>query len=422
MLQRIILPLGILIVFLLAGIAGAETDGGYAESDPARIVTGPAAEDCHTRLVLLGTTGGVSWWPETDRASSSSALVVGDTLYLVDLGQGSMSRIDEVFNTGSFVQTPAGRIQNGSSTFLENVSVVFFTHLHMDHTADYPSFLVNGPGAGLGTSRDPLTGRTVRDPVLVIGPADRGVLEEDRSGFGISGGEVIFTDSANPALITPTPGTRLMTSLIWQAFAQAINDITLDDGYPDFRSLVRIREIGGDEPDDIPLPVTVPDPNANTCPEMDPFEVYRDEQVRVTAVLVDHHQVFPAFAYRFETKDGSVVFSGDTGPDTRGNLQRLANGTDILVHEVIDPAWVDLRFGDPEPGSRMEALKVHLIQSHTPAGEIGRIASECRAGILVLNHLVPGNTPVSNLEAAGDGFDGNLIIGEDLMQIGLIRA
>ena len=142
----------------------------------------------------------------------------------------------------------------------------------------------------------------------------------------------------------------------------------------------------------------------------------------MTAVLVDHHQVFPAFAYRFETKDGSVVFSGDTGPDTRGNLQRLANGTDILVHEVIDPAWVDLRFGDPEPGSRMEALKVHLIQSHTPAGEIGRIASECRAGILVLNHLVPGNTPVSNLEAAGDGFDGNLIIGEDLMQIGLIRA
>ena len=85
---------------------------------------------------------------------------------------------------------------------------------------------------------------------------------------------------------------------------------------------------------------------------MQPFEVYHDDLVRVAAFLVDHHPVFPSFAYRFDTADGSVVFSGDTCPNTNRNLQRLANGADILVHEVIDRAWIDQKFGTPEPGSR----------------------------------------------------------------------
>jgi len=62
---------------------------------------------------------------------------------------------------------------------------------------------------------------------------------------------------------------------------------------------------------------------------MQPFEVYYDDLVRVAAFLVDHHPVFPSFAYRFDTADGSEVFSGDTDPNTNGNLQRLANGADI---------------------------------------------------------------------------------------------
>ncbi|MWA16159.1 hypothetical protein [Streptomyces sp. BA2] len=33
----------------------------------------------------------------------------------------------------------------------------------------------------------------------------------------------------------------------------------------------------------------------------------------MTATLVDHHPAAPAFAYRFDTPNGSVVFSGDTG-------------------------------------------------------------------------------------------------------------
>jgi ribonuclease BN (tRNA processing enzyme) len=155
---------------------------------------------------------------------------------------------------------------------------------------------------------------------------------------------------------------------------------------------------------------------------MDPFEVYRDDNVRVTATLVDHHQVFPAFAYRFDTADGSVVFSGDTAPDTKGNLRKLANGSDILVHEVIDPAWINLKFGTPEPGSPMDALKTHLFASHTSIDAVGQVATDCRVRTLVLNHIVPGNTPVTHLQQAKGNFSGTLIIGEDLMQIGIGRA
>jgi ribonuclease BN (tRNA processing enzyme) len=412
----------VIIEKLLSNENGMEEDTSQLNTPQIRVITDPDAENYRTKLVLLGTTGGVSWWPETDRASSSSALVVGETIYLIDLGQGSASRLSEAFNKGSFIETPGGKIEDGSSTFLNNVKVLFFTHLHMDHTADYPGLLLIGPGTGLGTFTDPVTKETVKTPIQVIGPGNRGQLEEDKTDFIKRGGQVIYTDSADATRITSTPGTRQMTELIWQAFAQTINDITLDDGYPDFRSLVKVTEIGGTEPGDIPLPVSVPDPNNETCPKMDPFEVYRDDLIRVTATLVDHHQVFPAFAYRFDTADGSVVFSGDTGPDTNGNLQKLADGADILVHEVIDRAWIDQKFGIPEPGSQMDALKTHMLESHTANDIVGMVATDCNVNTLILNHIVPGNTPDAHLLEAKQKFSGKLIIGEDLMQISIASS
>ena len=397
-------------------------DNSAMNAQPARVITGPGAADCRTRLVLLGATGGVSWWQDTNQTSSSSALVVGDTTYIIDLGQGSTTRLNEVFNSGSYIASHGGKTEDGTSTFLEKVKALFITHLHMDHTADYPNLLLIGPGTGLGTTSDPVTKKTIKTPVTVIGPCDRGKLDADKTNFTQRGGQVIYTDSADPDSITPTPGIRQMTNLIWQAYAQTINDITLDDGYPDFRNTVHVREIGGTGPDDIPLPVSVPDPNTETCPAMDPFEVYHDDLVRVTATLVDHHQVFPSFAYRFDTEDGSVVFSGDTGPDTNGNLEKLADGADILVHEVIDRAWIDQKFGTPEPGSQMDALKIHMLGSHTANDVVGRIATDCRVNTLVLNHIVPVNAPVEHLQEATQEFSGNLIIGRDLMEIGLVRS
>jgi ribonuclease BN (tRNA processing enzyme) len=376
-----------------------------------------------TRLVLLGTTGGVGWWPLSDRASSSSALVVGDAIYLIDLGQESTYRLTEAFCTGNFIRSDAkyggGKIEDGSTTFLENVKALFFTHLHMDHTADYPAFLLIGAGAGLaGIPGDP---RGIL-PLKVFGPCSRGSLEENKTQYA---GQVVSTDSATPALQTQTPGTKQMTNIIWQAYSQAINNLTLDCAYRDFTQLVDVKDIGTD----IPVPFPIPCVDNNTCPVTPKFRIYpypfdqsEDENgVSVWATLVDHHQVFPSFAFRFDTPDGSVVFSGDTGRNTNGNLQDLAQDADVLVHEVIDKAWVDQKFGDPKEGDPQYPLYIHMLTSHTAIEDVGAVASSCGVKQLVLNHIVPGNTPLSHLRRAKQNFTGKLIIGKDLMQIGIGR-
>ncbi len=402
---------------LLAGL------GGKAEAaSSSDVATGyRAARNYNTRLVLLGTMGGVSFWPRSDRASSSSALVVGDSIYLVDLGHGATYRLAEAFCTGTFVKSDrkygGGIIENGSTTFLKNVKALFFTHLHMDHTADYPAFLLIGAGAGLAVDPSNPTGSPI--PLKVFGPCDRGQLEANKAGYT---GTVVYTDSADASSITPTPGTKQMTKIIWQAYAQAVNDITLDTGYRDFTALVDVKDIG--DPRDIPFPFSIPDPNSDSCPKMPPFLIYPEDEkgVSVTATLVDHHQVFPSFAFRFDTPDGSVVFSGDTGPDTKGNLQVLAQGADILVHEVIDRAWVDQKFGFPAEGDPGYALKQHMLSSHTAIDAVGAVARDCEVKILVLNHIVAGNSPYANLRKARENFSGKLIIGKDLMQIGVGKA
>ena len=350
-----------------------------------------------TRLVILGSSGGVSWWQSSDRASTSTALIVEDNIYLIDIGQGTADRLTKAFNHDP--QNPDGSYGgHGSSTFLRNLKALFLTHLHQDHIADYPSLLLIGPGAGIQPD----------NPVQVFGPCKRGQLEINKSGYT---GNIVENYDYPSGKITTNPGTRQLTETIWQAYAQTINNMTLDNGYSDFTQVVKINEIG--------TPLTYHD--SPTCPPMTPFEVYKDNLVRVTATLVDHYQVYPAFAFRFDTDDGSVVISGDTGRNTSGNLQLLADGADFLVHEVIDREWVDIRFGfpDPEKNRRAYVLKRHMLESHTSIEDVGLVAEECNAKNLVLNHIVPGDTPFESLYRSGDNFSGRLIIGEDLMEIGV---
>ena len=101
---------------------------------------------------------------------------------------------------------------------------------------------------------------------------------------------------------------------------------------------------------------------------MEPFKFFEDDRVRVSATLVEHAPVWPAFAYRFDTDDGSIVFSGDTGRSE--NLVKLAKGADILVHEVIVTNWVKGLFPTPRSIAQ-EGLMQHLLNAHTP-GRRGR--------------------------------------------------
>jgi ribonuclease BN (tRNA processing enzyme) len=64
-----------------------------------------------------------------------------------------------------------------------------------------------------------------------------------------------------------------------------------------------------------------------------------------------------AFAFCFDTDDGSIVFSGDTSVTL--NIVTLARGADILVHEAIDLTYYE------QQGTPAAALS-HLELSHTP--------------------------------------------------------
>jgi ribonuclease BN (tRNA processing enzyme) len=144
--------------------------------------------------------------------------------------------------------------------------------------------------------------------------------------------------------------------------------------------------------------------------------VFRDQRLSVTAALVHHPPVEPAFAYRLDGPDRSVVISGDTARSEA--LIALARGADVLVHEALAPGAVDRIVGAVEGG---EKLKAHILQSHTPVEEVGRVAQEAGVKKLVLSHLVPSDDPeVSEaawLEGARRHFRGEVVVGADLMEV-----
>lgn len=68
------------------------------------------------------------------------------------------------------------------------------------------------------------------------------------------------------------------------------------------------------------------------------------------------------------------------------------------------------------PGNPYET---HLLTAHTTIDAVGSVATNCSVDTLVLNYIVPGNTPDSHPEQAKANFTGRLIIGKDMMMIGI---
>jgi ribonuclease BN (tRNA processing enzyme) len=147
--------------------------------------------------------------------------------------------------------------------------------------------------------------------------------------------------------------------------------------------------------------------------------------MKVTAALVNHPPVVPALAYRFDFPDRSIVFSGDTTPVE--SVAQLARGADVLVHEAM---YLDAMKGEAAAatgrtsgGSAIagdkDKLWAHLMRSHSPVEEVGRIAAEAGVKTLVLSHIVPitGVTDDQWKAAAGKLFKGEIIVARDLMVI-----
>jgi ribonuclease BN (tRNA processing enzyme) len=338
-------------------------------------------------LVLLGTGGGGH--PKVSRCGFANAVVVGDAVYLVDCGEGVHQQLWQArlaVNPAFAPTWPA-------------VRAIFVTHLHADHIVD----LVN------------LFQMSWPPPTIdVFGPAP--------AGLPIA----VFPPGASRPLAfadDPTPGIRATIGHLMQAFAYNTNLRVADEGRLDVAESVRVHEIGvrrGDYAPDIDLGVTGDGSSATAAsPPMEPVEIYPEDDhgVRVSAILVQHAPVFPAFGFRFDTPDGSVVFSGDTGPCE--NVVRLARDADVLVHEVID---IDRLMGRVSRMPNRDAVRNHLASSHSAPEAVGEVAKRAGVATLVLSHLVPGDLEptVDEWEArVRTHFDGEAVCGVDLDEFAL---
>jgi ribonuclease BN (tRNA processing enzyme) len=146
--------------------------------------------------------------------------------------------------------------------------------------------------------------------------------------------------------------------------------------------------------------------------------IYADNNVRVTVAEVTHGGAKPAYAYRFDTADRSIVFSGDTSKNAK--LVKLAADADVLVHEVLNPDAVDDIVAVIDPGNA--ALKRHILEAHTPMEDVGRVATEANVKKLVLTHFVPTghsayDQPEVWLKGVHKTYSGDVVVGEDLMEI-----
>ena len=112
----------------------------------------PKERPTRTKVVLLGTGTPV---PDPDSSGPATAIVVGDSAYLIDFGPGVVRRSEAAVLDRGITQLEPG-----------NLKVAFVTHLHSDHTAGYSDLIFTGWTSGRST------------PLEVYGPAGLNSMTE----------------------------------------------------------------------------------------------------------------------------------------------------------------------------------------------------------------------------------------------------
>lgn len=145
--------------------------------------------------------------------------------------------------------------------------------------------------------------------------------------------------------------------------------------------------------------------------------VLEQDGLRVTAILVDHTPVAPAVGYRFDFLGRSIVISGDTVKS--GNLQRAAEGADLMLHEALAPQLVDVITQAAAKAGRanIEKITLDILDYHTTPVEAAELAQGAGVKMLVFHHIVPA-LPLAALESVfvegvSDAYDGPVHVAVD---------
>jgi ribonuclease BN (tRNA processing enzyme) len=159
--------------------------------------------------------------------------------------------------------------------------------------------------------------------------------------------------------------------------------------------------------------------------------VYHDANIKVTAVENAHFHFHPgspaygkykSYAYRFETPDKVIVFTGDTGESDA--VTALARDADILVTEVVsveDVKEARIRDGRWQVMSEREQAEYirHMVEEHLTPQQIGTMAARAGVKTVILSHLTPragsdDYTPWA--DEVRKYFSGQVLIAQDLME------
>lgn len=231
------------------------------------------------------------------------------------------------------------------------ISLLLFTHHHLDHNADYPCFVLTR------WDRD-----VTQTPLRVYGP----------------------------------PPTAAFTRKLFDAPDGAwVDDWTAQIEHPGSERVFANR---GGTPPRRPLRVNAVDIATTFVLEEDGFFVRAADTVHAQPWL-------ESVAYRVDSDEGSMVFSGDTGPVD--GVVELARGADML----ICMCW------DTDAAMKAEGLSGGM--TGTPSAAM--LAARAGVRTLVLTHISPYlDDPAVREDAlreAAAAFDGLVVFGEELMTL-----
>lgn len=238
-----------------------------------------------------------------------------------------------------------------------DIHEIFITHNHDDHNADWGTLM------GLAWTN----GNT--KPITVYGP----------------------------------PGTQSMLKGYLQYFAPNVASHWLESSRVPAENTMRAKDIGGSG------------------------LVYEDDNIRVTAVENCHYHFDKgtpgygwqkSFAFRFQTPDRVVVFSGDTG-ECGHVMSDFAKGADILVHEVIDLDAIQRTLHSTSKSEQFERLMNHMRTEHSTAEQVGQVAHDAGVKLVVLSHLVNGGAAPNDaayIAGVKAVYSGPVVVGKDLME------
>ena len=139
--------------------------------------------------------------------------------------------------------------------------------------------------------------------------------------------------------------------------------------------------------------------------------VFESNGVRVIAFEVDHGDLIkPAYGYRIEYQDRTVVLSGDTRYNA--NVIKYAAAADLLIHEVAIA----------RPELMREIYIQRIMAHHTAAHEVGMVFARAKPKMAAFTHLVflasehvPPATVADLIAETRRTYSGPLEVGEDLM-------